>query len=412
MSDVSDNAKWVTRQTRRLQEVKQGFTYFEEGDILFAKITPSTENGKGCLAEGLVNGIGFGSTEFHVIRAKNGNHPTFIYYWSTDKQLRLQAAARMVGSAGQQRVPEDFLCNYLVPLIDESEQTKIAQILSEVDIAIELTEALIAKYRRIKAGLVHDLLTRGIDEQGQLRDPKMGGFNKTALGRIPAEWEVITVETAGEVKLGRQRSPQHQTGRFSTPYLRVANVFDGWIDYSDVLEMDFTPSERITYGLQPGDILLNEGQSLELVGRSAIFPGPASKYCFQNTLIRFRSNGTTISEYCRAVFKYWLDTGRFQTIARQTTSVAHLGADRFAKMAFPRPPIEEQKRLVNILNAHDRLSEYEKQGLAKLQSLKIGLMQDLLTGKVSVAPLLVTEGGDLMKNYSESFDSRDSRFDH
>ena len=72
------------------------------------------------------------------------------------------------------------------------------------------------------------------------------------------------------------------------PYLRVANVFDGWIDYSDVLEMDFTPTERETFSLLPNDLLLNEGQSLELVGRSSMYLGKPNRYCFQNTLVRFR----------------------------------------------------------------------------------------------------------------------------
>lgn len=192
-------------------------------------------------------------------------------------------------------------------------------------------------------------------------------------------WQLVPVREAGEVRLGRQRSPLHQSGRFTTPYLRVANVFDGWIDYTDVLSMDFTPSERRVYGLRSGDILLNEGQSLELVGRSAVYEGEPGAYCFQNTLIRFRCNETSVPGYCRAVFNFWLETGRFAQVARQTTSVAHLGADRFAEMRFPRPNIEEQRRIADILDAADAGIWQTEAVIAKLRQMKAGLLHDLLT---------------------------------
>src|SRR5262249_6423142 len=144
-----------------------------------------------------------------------------------------------------------------------------------------------------------------------------------------------------------------------------------------ILHMDFTPKEREVYNLISGDILLNEGQSLELVGRSATYKGPPNMYCFQNTLVRFRCNLLVLPEYCQAVFKYWLDTRKFTTIAKQTTSIAHLGADRFAKMSLFVPSIEEQHRIVAVLNTHDARIIAEETELAKLKQLKKGLMHDL-----------------------------------
>jgi type I restriction enzyme S subunit len=168
------------------------------------------------------------------------------------------------------------------------------------------------------------------------------------------------------------------------PYLRVANVFDGWIDYSDIVKMNFAPAEQEIFGLLPGDILLNEGQSLELVGRSAIYDGSAGKYCFQNTLVRFRCFQNSIPEFCQAVFKYWLDTRRFTLVAKQTTSVAHLGADRFAKMPFARPEKSEQERIASCLATASARIEAEQLRRAKLHFLKRGLAHDLLTGRVRV----------------------------
>src|SRR6266702_4096892 len=113
------------------------------------------------------------------------------------------------------------------------------------------------------------------------------------------DWYWSTVREYGTIQLGRQRSPEHESGKHITPYLRVANVFDGYIDYSDVLTMNFTPSERRTYDLRRGDILLNEGQSLELVGRCAVYDGPDG-VCFQNTLIRYRCD-QLLPTFARAI---------------------------------------------------------------------------------------------------------------
>ena len=96
----------------------------------------------------------------------------------------------MTGSAGQQRVPASFFSSFTIPKIEKPEQTKIAEILSTVDRAIEQTEALIAKQQRIKTGLMQDLLTRGIDEHGNLRSEETHQFKDSPLGRIPVEWEL------------------------------------------------------------------------------------------------------------------------------------------------------------------------------------------------------------------------------
>ena len=267
------------------------------------------------------------------------------------------------------------------------EQRKIARILTTLDNLIEKTESVIAKYQAIKQGMMHDLFTRGVDAHGHLRPPQAEApdlYKQSELGWIPKEWKTCRVDEVGSVKLGRQRSPKHQSGRFTTHYLRVANVFDGFIDYSDVLEMDFTPTEKDTYSLLPGDVLLNEGQSLELVGRSAIYDGEPYRFCFQNTLIRFRAYPPNEPRFCRGIFKFYIDIGRFMTIARQTTSVAHLGADRLAKLAFPCPEPDEQIRIAKALVQHEKQCELDRAYKVNLVQQKTGLMQDLLTGKVRV----------------------------
>ena len=266
-------------------------------------------------------------------------------------------------------------------------QAKIARVLLRIDSAIEKTEALIEKYQQIKSGLMHDLFTRGVQPDGKLRptreqEPEL--YRETGIGWIPKEWGIQKVEDCGEVKLGRQRSPDRHSGKWTTPYLRVANVLDGVIDYGDVLEMDFTPTERKLFELYPGDILLNEGQSLELVGRSAIYRGEPGQFCFQNTLVRFRCTPDNHASFFAHLFKLWLDRGAFQIISKQTTSVAHLGADRFAKMVCPKIGLHEQKIIAQRLNSVDERIAKTEAHRKNLAYQKAGLMHDLLTGKVAV----------------------------
>lgn len=319
-----------------------------------------------------------------LIKGRTGVLDTAYLFHNLDgryDELRTRSAGG--GRAGLSR---ELLAAVPIALPDLSEQSRIAAVMDTLDEAIAKTATMVAKLQKSRAGLLHDLLTRGLDKHGQLRDPiaHPEQFQDSPVGSIPREWEVLPVECVGEVRLGRQRSPAHENGQYIRPYLRVANVFDGFIDYSDVLKMNFELSEQEIYGLKPGDILLNEGQSLELVGRSAIFQGPAGVYCFQNTLVRFRCRETAIPEFCQAVFKYWLDTRRFIQIAKQTTSVAHLGADRFAMMPFARPKVDEQKRIASSLQIQFEQIQVEEQNLTKLQQVKSGLTNDLLTGRVRV----------------------------
>ncbi len=159
------------------------------------------------------------------------------------------------------------------------------------------------------------------------------------------EFKTRRVADAGEVKMGRQRAPKYQTGKLTKPYLRVANVFDCFFDYSDVLSMDFDERDFETFRLQKGDILLNEGQSRELVGRCAIYDGAIDDCCFQNTLIRYRAGEDILSEYAFAYFQFCFNFGRFSAISGQTTSVAHLGADRFGSLRLPIPPKDIQREI-------------------------------------------------------------------
>lgn len=134
MPAVTERGEIDATAVKEYDEVKTGFTYFAENDVLFAKITPCMENGKGAIAKCLHNGIGFGSTEFHVLRPINGKtNPYWIYTLTAFSQFRVDAASNMTGSAGQRRVPASFLENYQVSLPPLPLQEQFATFVEQTD---------------------------------------------------------------------------------------------------------------------------------------------------------------------------------------------------------------------------------------------------------------------------------------
>ncbi len=221
-------------------------------------------------------------------------------------------------------VTRDMIESLEIPLPPLDEQKRIAAILDKAD--------QLRQKRRQTIALL-DSLTQSIflEMFGDLVEKEKRSSSS------------LTVADVGRVQLGRQRAPKYQTGKFTRPYVRVANVYEDRIDLSDVLSMDFDDRDFRDYKLESGDILLNEGQSTELVGRPAIWRNEIPDCCFQNTLVRFQSDTTKLlPEFALAVFLHYFRTGEFAKISSKTSSVAHLGASRFSRMPFPLPPIGEQ----------------------------------------------------------------------
>ena len=129
---------------------------------------------------------------------------------------------------------------------------------------------------------------------------------------LPAGWAWATVGEVGNVMLGRQRAPKYHDGPHMRPYLRVKNVFEDRIDLTDVKQMEFSDDEYQRYKLEPGDILLNEGQSPELIGRPAMYRGELPGVCFTNSLIRFNPRTDIDGRYALYLFRHYLRSGRFR----------------------------------------------------------------------------------------------------
>jgi type I restriction enzyme S subunit len=388
MADVSESGEWINQQARPLKDVRNGYTCFQEGDILFAKITPCMENGKGAHAVNLLNGIGFGTTEFHVLRAKSRVHSRFIYHWIMNEELRRKAEARMTGSAGQRRVPASFLGEFKVPFPPLPEQCRIAEILDTIGEAIQKTEALISKLKAMKQCLLHDLLTRGLDKNGKLRDPKAHPeqFKDSPLGRIPREWGVVSIgEIASYVGSGL-------TPRGGSEVYKISGIM-------------FIRSQNVTFeGLKLEDIAFIDSKTHEQMRRSEVFAYDVLLNITGASIGRCcpLSEGlgpTNVNQHVCAIRlpnpyredAFYLSSILASHIGQHQIDVLNAGGNReglnyqqLRSFVIPWPEKDERTKAANIIVAHDARIRAEEQYRDKLKLQKKGLMHDLLTIKVRV----------------------------
>ena len=133
MSNVSENGKIDLSINRNIDDVRKGFTFFKDNDVIVAKITPCFENGKGAPVFGLLNGVGFGSTEFHVLRPKNTVNTVWLYHVTMLSKFRLEGERKMTGSGGQRRITKDFINNFKLNIPPLSLQDEFADFVAQVD---------------------------------------------------------------------------------------------------------------------------------------------------------------------------------------------------------------------------------------------------------------------------------------
>lgn len=221
--------------------------------------------------------------------------------------------------------------------------------------------------------------------KGKFKEP--AAPDTTDLPELPEGWVWANYEQVGQLNLGRQRAPKYHSGPNMRPYLRVQNVFEDRIDLSDVMEMDFPPDDFEKYQLTPGDLLLNEGQSPELLGRPAIYRGELPGACFTNTLIRFRAAERVRVEFALVVSRHNMRAGRFVDEGTITTNIAHLSLGRLATVEFPLPPLAEQDRIVAEVDR--RLSlvrEVEAQvdaNAKRAQRLRPSILMEAFRGRLT-----------------------------
>ncbi len=195
---------------------------------------------------------------------------------------------------------------------------------------------------------------------------------------LPRGWEWSRVASLGEIQVGRQHSLENHIGPHMVPLLRMANVYDARIDISDVKEMNIPPEKQEHYRLKFGDILLNEGQSSELIGRSAMYRDEVPGACFQSTLFRYRVSPVITSDYCLLYFRMCFHSGRFQKTVTHTKKMAHLSIFALARIEFPVPPLAEQKRIVAKVNELTAICDQLKERIAESRRIQKNFVDTLV----------------------------------
>lgn len=292
--------------------------------------------------------------------------------------------------SGVPHVDKEILGALTIFKFDKPEQTKIAEVLSTVDRAIEQTEALIAKQQRIKTGLMQDLLTRGIDADGNLRTEQTHEFKDSPVGRIPVEWEVVSLGSVADISAGVTLGKTHEgLSTVDLPYLRVANVQDGFLDLSDVKVVRVLKSSVEKYALKLGDVLMNEGGDFDKLGRGTVWKAEIEECLHQNHVFKVRPKSETLaSNYLAAISSSPHGKAFFVMASKQSTNLASINSSQLKSFPIPLPCYEEQLRIENYLNRYGMLDEKSKEQFNKLRALKTALMQDLLTGRKRVTALL------------------------
>jgi type I restriction enzyme S subunit len=241
-------------ETRPAREVKKGFTGFLEGDVLFAKITPCMENGKMAVVPKLVNGNGFGSTEFHVLRPKPGMDAKYLYYFVSSQSFRGEAERYMTGAVGQKRVSTTYLKESKIPVAPLDQQkhivAEIEKQFSRLDEAVANLKRVKVNLKRYKAAVLKAAVEgRLVETEAELARRAAQGSANVAGGRMPGATEGRSYETGAQLLqriLETRRSQWKGKGKYKEPAsppdtTNLPELPEGWV-WATVGEICFLDS--------------------------------------------------------------------------------------------------------------------------------------------------------------------------
>ena len=361
---------------RKYAEVKKGYTHFRDGDILFAKVTPCMENGKMAIARKLVNGVGFGSTEFHVLRPRAGVDARYIYYFVSSQTFRKEASGHMTGAVGLRRVPSAYLEEQLISLPDIERQREIVAELekqfSRLDEAVANLQRVKANLKRYRASVLKDAVEGRLVpleselarregrsfETGELllqrilevRRSQWKGKNKfkepvvpdvSVLRASPAGWAWATYAQVGDVTTG-----------FTPPTGDVEN-FGGNVPFFKPSDLDV--GENVTVareylsekGIAKGRLLKADSVLVTCIGATIGKTGLAGVDCATNQQINAVSpaEGGAVPSF---VYHWTISlTGQAQILDNSSaTTLPILNKSKFEALGVPLPPKAEQLRIV------------------------------------------------------------------
>ncbi len=353
--------------------VKRGYTFFKEGDVLFAKITPCMQNGKHFIARGLIDGIGFGSTEFHVIHPAGQILAEWIHLYLRQSVILERAKASFTGSAGQQRVPDTFLRELWIPLPPLEEQRRI----------VARVEALMERVREARA-----LRAKALEETEQLMPAVLAELFPRPDEPLPPNWRWVRLGDVCEHQNGVWGNDPLQEPIF--PVVRSTEICGFVLDPLRAAVRSVPSDVALRYELRDGDILLNRSSgSPHLVGWPAIFQHPkdSRKYLFSNFMLRLRTRKDIALPW---FVLYYLHSPIARSVYLQsqdtTSGLRNLRVREFMAQPLPLPPLEEQRRIMAYLDAvHARvkaLKQAQSATEAELQRLEQAILDKAFRGEL------------------------------
>ncbi|MFQ3202780.1 MAG: type I restriction enzyme S subunit [Pseudoalteromonas tetraodonis] len=336
MASASEDGKLLSEEIKVLNETKKGFTYFERGDVLLAKITPCFENGKCLRPNQISKTVGFGSTEFHVLRANREKlDSSYLFYMIWSKAFRFMGEHSMSGAAGQKRVSVDFLKAYEIPLPPLEEQKRIAAILDKAD--------SVRRKRQQAIDLADDFLRSVfLDMFGDpVSNPK--DFEKVCLGHV------CKIKGGKRIPKG-EKLVKENTGY---PYIKAGNIKNGRVNTNKLEYVPHHVREKIArYTVEAGDVCLTVvGANIGDVGvvpnelNNASLTENANKLLIQNKNIitNFYLASALQMDFIQNQIKS-------KTMA---VGVPKLALFRIEQLEILIPPMELQIRFESIVNKVD-----------------------------------------------------------
>ena len=365
MPSVSGERGAITSsEIRDFLEVSRGYTYFEEEDVLFAKITPCMQNGKHAIARDLMNGFGFGSTEFHVIRAGEELAPEWVHRFLRQPYLLEEAKKHFRGAVGQQRVPKEFLVDLTLPLPPLSEQQRIAAILNQQMASVERAKKAAQARLEAAQALGQALLRTAFPVQGQELPPS---WKWTRLGDVCIQ-DRVTVKVSDPVALTLRYIGIENIESNSGQFLLEGGTssVQGQVK-SNTFKFD---SRHILYSkLRP---YLNKVATPEFSGRCSTELIPLL--------------GTDVDKSYLAVYLRLPETANYAVRTSTGSRMPRTDMQDFMGLLVPLAPLYEQQRIVAVLNqqmtAVERARKAAREQLAEIETLPSALLGLAFSGEL------------------------------
>ena len=366
--------------TKPLSEVLDAYTYFRDGDVIVAKITPCFENGKGALAKGLSSSVGFGTTELHVLRPSSEVEARFLLYLTFGNHFRLIGEASMYGAGGQKRISGDFVRNFRHPLPSFFEQQAIADFLdretAKIDALVEKKERLIELLQEKRTALITRAVTRGLDPSAASRTTESHVFPV-----VPKDWVTCKIR-----RLIRQVK-RPLVVRPDVDYREIGIRSWGKGIFHKEPVRGILLGNKSVFRPEPGDFVLNIVFAWE--GAVAVATQHEEGMIASHRFPTFRPSAKVDLDYLLMVFQ--CDQGRRLLEVNSPGAAGRnrtLRISQFLDEEIPLPSVDAQRAAVSAFRGEEKrlaaLLRDVRQAISLLHEYRTALISAAVTGKIDV----------------------------